>query len=219
MRSCNLSLILFGLLVILAVSAVRADAEKNSLEEPEMADARVIRSPDAGRRRKGGKKKSARNTKKARGQRKKASRANRRQRKQKARGTAGLTDYCFTQAVHFMQVWKNIVGNFEKQRKRMAKQNSTGGNKHGKKGLFAPAAHRLVDIGGGNKSNLSCGGQFGNAGAAQLENLTMTLFECEIEVNKSCNPANIPQPNFTLINRCKVEWITHCSLQILLKTP
>ena len=203
MRSCNLSLILFGLLVILAVSAVRADAEKNSLEEPEMADARVIRSPDARRRRKGGKKKSARNTKKARGQRKKASRANRRQRKQKARGTAGLTDYCFTQAVHFMQVWKNIVGNFEKQRKRMAKQNSTGGNKHGKKGLFAPAAHRLVDIGGGNKSNLSCGGQFGNAGAAQLENLTMTLFECEIEVNKSCNPANIPQPNMTFITRCK----------------
>merc|ERR1719479_276552 len=73
----------------------------------------------------------------------------------------------------------------------MVKQNKTGGNKHGKKGLFAPVAHRLVDIGGGNK------------GAAQLQNLTKTLFDCEISVNASCNPANIPQPNMTFINRCK----------------
>ena len=102
-----------------------------------------------------------------------------------------------------MKVWKDIVGNFEKQRKRMVKQNKTGGNKHGKKGLFAPAAHRLVDIGGGNKSNMSCGGQYGNKGAAQLQNLTDTLFACEISVNASCNPANIPQPNHTFIARCK----------------
>merc|ERR1712183_874726 len=51
MRS-NLSLILFGLLVLLALSAVRAEEEEgNSLSE-EMAEARVARSPDAKRRRK-----------------------------------------------------------------------------------------------------------------------------------------------------------------------
>ena len=67
----------------------------------------------------------------------------------------------------------------------MTKQNSTGSGKSGKKGLFAPIAHRLVDIGGGNKTNMSCGGEYGNKGAAQLQNLTKTLFDCEIDVNKS----------------------------------
>merc|ERR1712172_204086 len=84
----------------------------------------------------------------------------------------------------------------------MTKQNSTGSTKSGKKGLFSPVALRLVDIGGGNKSNMSCGGVYGNTGAAQLQNLTKTLFDCEIEVNKSCNPANFPQPNTTLITLC-----------------
>merc|ERR1712001_429064 len=154
MRS-NLSLILFGLLVLLALSAVRGEEEGNSLSE-DLAEARVVRSPDARKRTRG---------------------------KGRSRKRGGKR--------------------MGKQRKRMVKQNKTGGNKSGKKGLFAPAAHRLVDIGGGNKSNLSCGGQYGNAGAAQLQNLTKTLFECEVEVNKSCDPANIPQPNMTFINRRK----------------
>merc|ERR1712076_97808 len=112
---------------------------------------------------------------------KKSGRNNRLQRKPKARGTAGLTDACFEQAVHFMKVWKDIVGNFEKQRKRMVKQNKTGGN----------------------KSDMSCGGQYGNKGAAQLQNLTKTLFDCEKSVHDACDPANIPQPNMTFITRCK----------------
>merc|ERR1712073_256536 len=110
---------------------------------------------------------------------------------------------CFESAIFYMKLWKDVVGNFEKQRKRMIKQNKTGGNKSGKKGLFAPIGHRLVDIGGGNKSNMSCGGQYGNKGAAQLQNLTKTLFDCEKSVNASCNPSNFPQPNFTFINTCK----------------
>merc|ERR1711953_1457429 len=60
---------------------------------------------------------------------------------------------CFESAIFYMKLWKDVVGNFEKQRKRMIKQNKTGGNKSGKKGLFAPIGHRLVDIGGGNKAN------------------------------------------------------------------
>jgi len=117
--------------------------------------------------------------------------------------TTGLTDTCFEGAMGYMKVWKDVVGNFEKQRKRMVKQNKTGGNKSGKKGLFAPVAHRLVDIGGGNKTNMSCGGQYGNSGAKQLQNLTKTLFDCEKSVKDACDPSNIPQPNFTFINRCK----------------
>lgn len=73
----------------------------------------------------------------------------------------------------------------------------------GKKGLFAPIARRLVEIGGGNKSSLSCGGEKDNDGAKQLANLTETLFKCEIEVNSSCNTANFHKPNMTLINKCE----------------
>merc|ERR1711988_993197 len=67
------------------------------------------------------------------------------------RSTASAT--CFESAIFYMKIWKDVVGNFEKQRKRMVKQNKTGGN----------------------KSNMSCGGQYGNKGAAQLQNLTKTL--------------------------------------------
>merc|ERR1711936_572300 len=139
-----------------------------------------------GRRRRGNKKSSRRANKPSISQRKGRS----------------ASDTCFESAIFYMKIWKDVVGNFEKQRKRMIKQNKTGGNKSGKKGLFAPVALRLVDIGGGNKTNMSCGGEYGNKGALQLQNLTKTLFDCEIEVNKSCNTANFPQPNSTLVSLC-----------------
>merc|ERR1711981_686822 len=224
MRS-KLSLILFGLLVLLALSAVRAEQEEEDSLSEELAEARLARSPDAKKRKrngkgkgkgKGGAKRSNGNGKKRgrkvsrqekkrkRTMKKKPSRRNNRpSNKPEARGTSGLTDTCFEEAMHYMKVWKDIVGNFEKQRKRMVKQNKTGGNKSGKKSLFAPIAHRLVDIGGGNKTNMSCGGQYGNKGAAQLQNLTKTLFDCEKNVHAVCDPANIPQPNMTFIERCK----------------
>merc|ERR1712165_298170 len=231
----SLSLILFGLLVLLALSAVRAEEEENSLSE-ELAEARVVRSPEAAKkkrrrngrnggrrqaRRRSGKKNGDNRRRRTRKMKKNDNRRNkqaqnsgsrrgqRRNNRQKparktpeSRATSGLNDNCFEQAVHFMKVWKDIVGNFEKQRKRMVKQNKTGGNKSGKKGLFAPIAHRLGDIGGGNKTNMSCGGEYGNKGAAQLQNLTKTLFDCEIDVNKSCNPSNFPKPNTTLTTLC-----------------
>ena len=99
--------------------------------------------------------------------------------------SSGLNETCFSQAIFFMKLWKDTVANFKKQKSRMTKQNSTGSSKSGKKGLFSPVALRLVDIGGGNKTNMSCGGTYGNKGALQLQNLTKTLFDCEIEVNKS----------------------------------
>ena len=77
------------------------------------------------------------------------------------------------------------MSNYKKQKSRMTKQNTTGNSKSGKKGLFAPVALRLVDIGGGNKTNMSCGGSYNNKGALQLRNLTKTLFDCELDVNKS----------------------------------
>ena len=225
MRS-SLFLVLFSVLVLVAIATAAEE------QDSELAESRVVRSAEArdprrkrkNEMKKGGKKRKNRknrpnkrngrkmkNTgsddkKNKRRRRKKTSKKNSRRKGSSAarstgRSTASAT--CFESAIFYMKIWKDVVGNFEKQRKRMVKQNKTGGNKSGKKGLFAPIAHRLVDIGGGNKSNMSCGGQYGNKGAAQLQNLTKTLFDCEKDVNASCNPSTFPQPNFTFINHCK----------------
>jgi len=229
MRS-SLFLVLFSVMVLVAIAMANDQEDQESLSS-NLAESRVARSAEAeaGERKmkkikkKGMKKgrknktKKARKNKKKQGrrknadpERKKKGRKNKTSRRRRPSSTSGRSTgrstasaTCFESAIFYMKIWKDVVGNFEKQRKRMVKQNKTGGNKSGKKGLFAPIAHRLVDIGGGNKSNMSCGGQYGNKGAAQLQNLTKTLFDCEKDVNASCNPATFPQPNFTFINHCK----------------
>ena len=112
---------------------------------------------------------------------------------------------CYRQTVFMMKIWKDVVSNFQKQNARMKSQKSIGERKTGKKGLFSPTAFKLIDIGGGNRSNLSCGGIYGSRGAKQLGNLTKTLFDCELNVNTSCNPANFPQPNTTFIEACETS--------------
>ena len=107
--------------------------------------------------------------------------------------SGSVSDICLQQSLTVMKMWKDVISNFEKQKKRMEKQNGTGGNKSGKKGVFAPTARRLVDLGGGNKSELSCAGRTDNNGALQLKNLTDTLFDCEDDVHKACNPSTFPQ--------------------------
>ena len=107
--------------------------------------------------------------------------------------SGSVSDICLEQSLTVMKMWKDVISNFEKQKKRMEKQNVTGGNKSGKKGVFAPTARRLVDLGGGNKSELSCAGRTDNNGALQLKNLTDTLFDCEDDVHKACNPSTFPQ--------------------------
>jgi len=104
-----------------------------------------------------------------------------------------------------MKMWKDVVGNFEKQHKRMAKQSETGGSKSGKKGEFKNAAHKLLAAGGGNKSALSCAGSTDNAGAKQLKNLTDFLHKCEDEVHMVCNSTNFDLVNVTKLEACKAH--------------
>ena len=141
---------------------------------------------------KGGKKKNVRDMR----NRRKNSRKTRKNR------SSSLAN-CYRQTVFMMKIWKDVVSNFQKQNARMKSQKSIGERKTGKKGLFAPTAFKLIDIGGGNRSNLSCGGTYGSNGAKQLGNLTKTLFDCELSVNTSCNPANFPKPNTTFIEACE----------------
>jgi len=226
--SSKIILVLFGILVFVAVSAALSNTEEQEeLAEILSSEARVVRDADPARKRNNGKKRQKkkgrkakrRNGKKGGGRGRKGARINKKN-KQKKKGRKSkkrngkkvggprmtgrtVSDTCFSTAMGYMKLWKDVVANFEKQNKRMTKQNSTGGNKSGKKGLFAPIAFKLVDIGGGNKTNMSCAGSTTSDGAKQLANLTKTLFDCEVDVNASCNPANFPQPNNTLIKMCE----------------
>ena len=206
----KLSLILFGILVVAALAAAMTEDEEMELSE-EIASARVERDAGDRRRRKNGgnkrpRKQRGRKARKGKGK-KRNNRPNRgpdgRRKGGRQSTSTSANSTCFENAVFYMKLWKDVVGNFEKQNKRMTKQNSTGQSKSGKKGTFAPIAFKLVDIGGGNKTNMSCGGSYNNSGAMQLQNLTKTLFDCELSVNASCNPANFPQPNTTFITMCE----------------
>ena len=57
----------------------------------------------------------------------------------------------------------------------MKAQNKTGKGKSEKKGIFSGLVTKLIDAGGGNKSDLSCGGSKGNPGSKQLANLTTII--------------------------------------------
>merc|ERR1712226_1318364 len=113
------------------------------------------------------------------------------------------TDVCLHTAVTVMKVWKDVVSNFWRQHTRMEKFNTTGGSKNGKGGVFKSAAHKLLTVGGGNKTNLKCSGVNNNTGAAQLKNLTNFLFSCEASVHKVCNLTNFNKlANGTKLKAC-----------------
>jgi len=103
-----------------------------------------------------------------------------------------------------MSRWRLVVANFNKQKTRIAKQEEIAKKKEGKKAVFAPIALKLVDLGGGNKSALSCSGSTTSSGAKQLTNLTNTLFACEVAVNKSCS-TSFPAPNKTFVDACATD--------------
>ena len=113
----------------------------------ELASSRLVRSPDTGAKRRNVKKdkKKKREEGKDRGT-KSISRTNSR----------AVSDSCFEQVVTIMKMWKDVISNFEKQKKRMMKQNATGSNKSGKKGAFSGVYHELLSAGGGDKTNLTC---------------------------------------------------------------
>ena len=219
----KLCLLLLGVLAIAAVAAAWDKEEDASLTE-DLASSRLVRSPEAeAKRRKKGRKakkgrKGRRKGRKSKGKGRKSRKNSRRSKKNKGKGRKSrksksrstqrfgyvygrtVSDTCFEKAVTIMRMWKDVISNFEKQKKRMVKQNTTGGNKSGKKGVFAPIALRLIEAGGGNKSALKCGGKTGNSGAKQLKNLTDTLNACQTNVQSVCG--KFTQPNMTKLNTC-----------------
>ena len=111
---------------------------------------------------------------------------------------------CLESAMTAMNRWKGVVANFNKQKSRIEKQSEIAGKKGAKKSVFGPIALKLVDLGGGNKSALTCSGSADSDGAKQLTNLTQTLFACEVEVNKTCS-MDFPAPNMTFVDQCAMD--------------
>merc|ERR1711971_1401643 len=187
----------------LDLSRVAREAENSNTKKSRNVNKRKkARKIKKGRKRQRSKNKASKKGKrKNRKSKKKVRKAARRNNRQ----TSTVSANCYSQTVFIMNIWKNVVTNFKKQNARMKSQNKTGGSKSGKKGLFAPTAFKLIDIGGGNRSNLSCGGTYGSEGAKQLGNLTKTLFDCEMSVNASCNPDNFPQPDTSFIEGCEAS--------------
>ena len=103
-----------------------------------------------------------------------------------------------------MRKLEKVVANFDKQMTRVKKQGEIAGKKKGKKGNFKHLVQKLVDVGGGNASALTCSGSADSDGAKQLKNLTDTLKMCESEVNKTCS-TNLPKPNMTLVDACNTS--------------
>merc|ERR1712156_320735 len=203
----KICLILFGLLVALAVLASAENNEESSLYE-ELGSSRVARSADADAARRKRKtlrkrKRTKRTKKTKKGKRKNNKRKNNKRKNNKGirKSTRTLDGMCIENAVTAMKRWKDVVANFDKQKTRIEKQASIAGKKSGKQSVFGPIALKLVDLGGGNKSALTCSGSATSEGALQLTNLTSTLFDCEVAVNASCT-TDFPMPNMTFVDEC-----------------
>ena len=203
----KICLILLGVLAISALSSAWWGRSKEESLSEDLVYSRLARSPEAyGRKRKAGKK-SSRRRGKSKGRKSKRGRKTKRKggnRRKEMKTSARMedSDTCFEKSITIMRMWKDIISNFEKQSKRMEKQNGTGVSKAGKAGIFAPIALSLIETGGGDKSNLSCAGSIDNAGAKQLKNLTNVLTGCEADIKKMC--ASFSKPNMTKLAECKV---------------
>merc|ERR1711913_178253 len=104
---------------------------------------------------------------------------------------------CLETAVKLLKIVSSRITNFLVQQKRMSKFNSTGGKKSDKKGLFGPIASKVIDVGGGNASDLSCSGNKTNAGATKLKEIITNLQKCEESIKNACDTSAYPHPNMT----------------------
>merc|ERR1711983_284169 len=150
------------------------------------------------KRSKGGRKQRKSGRKPRKGRRKKI-KANKSPRNGCSRDVSTM---CVETAVGYMSTMNNKVINYLKQQKRIAKFNSTRGKKSGKKGLFGPIASKVIDVGGGNASDLSCSGNKTSEGAAKIKEIIANLSKCEKDIHAACDVSAYPIPNKTEADAC-----------------
>merc|ERR1711892_1393531 len=115
---------------------------------------------------------------------------------------------CLDTAVKLLKIVDSRVTNFLVQQKRISKYNNTGNKKTAKKGLFGPIASKVIDVGGGNASDLSCSGNKTNPGATKLKSIISSLQNCEVNIKAACDPSAYPLPNMTEANECKTLMVS-----------
>merc|ERR1711892_815246 len=115
---------------------------------------------------------------------------------------------CLDTAVKLMKIVNSKITNFLVQQKRISKYNNTGNKKTAKKGLFGPIASKVIDVGGGNASDLSCSGNKTNPGATKLKSIISSLQKCEVNIKAACDPSAYPLPNMTEANACKTLMVS-----------
>jgi hypothetical protein len=94
-------------------------------------------------------------------------------------GGSCLAANCLDLAVAYIGVLRTKVTNYQKQVTRIGKLNSTAGGKAGKQNAFATTRNHLINQGGGNVSNMTCGTSNSNAGLqCFFLQRTETVLEC-----------------------------------------
>merc|ERR1719489_404130 len=116
--------------------------------------------------------------------------------------TRDVNSTCVDTAVKLINTVNTKIINYLKQQKRIAKFNNTRSKKSGKKGLFGPIASKVIDIGGGNASDLSCSGNKTSEGAMTIKEIIANLSKCEEDIKSACDVSAYPIPNKTEAEAC-----------------
>jgi len=126
---------------------------------------------------------------------------NRKRVRQSTEATVNLT--CIRDAITFTKFLKDNVVNFLRRNTRLTAQNDLTNKKAQKKGEYKEPAARLIQAGGGDKTNLSCSGSTTGVGAKRIKAVADILDGCEIGIKKACKPPD--SINTTTLDTCKTN--------------
>eukprot|EP00092_Neocalanus_flemingeri_P050604 GFUD01058568.1.p1 GENE.GFUD01058568.1~~GFUD01058568.1.p1 ORF type:complete len:682 (+),score=166.77 GFUD01058568.1:59-2047(+) len=137
-------------------------------------------------------------------QRKKKLNKGRRPGPRQSNATVSLT--CLRDAVTYTKFLKDNVVNFLRQYSRLTRQIKLTNNKAGKKGEFKIPAARIIQAGGGDRTNLSCGGSATSVGAKKMLEIANFLDGCAAGIKTDCVPPTI---NKTELELCKTNAVAY----------
>jgi len=123
-------------------------------------------------------------------------------RQKQSNATIKLT--CLRDSVTYTKFLKDNVINFLRRNTRLEAQNNLTNKKAGKKGEFKEPAARLIQAGGGDRTNLSCAGSTTSVGAKSMLETVNTLDDCNAAIKNACKP---PKANTTMLKECKINAI------------
>jgi len=117
--------------------------------------------------------------------------------------TATVKLACLRDAVTYTKFLKDNVVNFLRRNTRLTAQNALTNKKASKKGEYKEPAARLIQAGGGDKTNLSCSGSTTGVGAKKITTLTDILDACELKIKTACKPPS--SINTTTLKTCQTN--------------